>query len=81
MDQKKLGCNAGHKRSEGVTPEVNLRNPSCVPNGGTKAEDPCFETLVKRYQMFKTGVPPPEIEHICPQFSPAFLLLDLKLDC
>ena len=59
MDQKRLGCNAGHKRSAGVTQEVNLRNPSCAPNGGRQAVDPWFETLVKRYQMFKTGVPPP----------------------
>ena len=59
MDQiAQLTCVHGPKRSAGVTPEVNLRNPVYIGDDALKQRiDPGFETQGRRHQKSKTGVP------------------------
>ena len=45
------------KRSAGVTPEVNLRNPLCIGEEAHKRGiHPGFETQGRRHQKYKTRV-------------------------
>ena len=57
VDRKGLAAMLGAKRSAGVAPEVNLRNPLHRGNEAHKrGNHPRFETQGRYHQQSKTGI-------------------------
>ena len=66
-ESKRLGCNV-IKRSPGVAPEVNLRNPLHAGDEAGKQEiHPGFEILSRHHQKPKTGTSGPTERTYVPQ--------------